>query len=102
MSDKGFVTKQIEAQVGLKQNLQTKFAKANEKYEAEVKKRTESKALDKVEAYKNWRSEEDRKGRAYDDQCRNWVKKLYKAVKDSPPGPVTEAMSHVVGNIDGN
>lgn len=102
MNDKGYISKQIEAQVCLKQNLLSKFGRAKEKYEIEVKKRAELKAKAKVDAYKNWRNEETRKGKAYDEQCKNWVKTLMKAVKDTPTDPVMNALSHVVGNIDGN
>ena len=101
MNDKSFISKQIEAQVGLKQNLFTKYNVAKEKYEVAYKKRSDMKALAKVDAYKNWKKEEERKGRVYDEQCKNWVKKMMQAVKESEPDPVIEAMTHVVGNNDG-
>lgn len=103
MNDEGYLAKQIEALVGYKKTLIHKYDSAKELYEVEKKRREEAKASAKLEAYNNWRLEEEKKGRQQDEHSKNLVKKMMKALKtsDENPDTVSNCMCSVLGNIDG-
>lgn len=101
MGDEAYLSKQIEAQSGLRQSLLDRLDAAQEAYDVEKKKRMDAQAVAKLDAYNNWRSEQERKGKAYDAHCRNVVKRLMSALKAEKPDQVTECIGHVLGNMDG-
>lgn len=101
LRDESYLSKNLEAQVGLKKNLLKKYNIAKAQFEDAQKKLEDEKALAKLEAYKNWRLEEDRKGKAQDDRGRNLVKVMLQAAK-SDPNPIEEPKCNVLGNVDGN
>lgn len=103
MADEDFVTKQLEAQVGLKKKLVLKLENARSVYEKALQRKNEKEAEEKVEAYNSWRHAEEKKGRAQDDHAKGLVKIMIDTVKSaSPRQPVIESMCNVIGNMDGN
>ena len=101
LRDESYLSKQLEAQVGYRKNLLLKFNVAIDRYDDEVKRREKVKEKAKINAYETWRKEEERRGKAQDDHSKCLVKMLTLAVKASPSNPVNEAMSKVLGNMDG-
>ena len=100
--DEQFLSRQLEAQVGLKKNLTIKYEKAKDAYEKARKKKLQKDAADKVDAYNAWRIAEEKKGRTQDEHGKNLVKIMTDLVKaKSPREPVTESMCNVIGNVDG-
>ena len=102
MADEDYVRKQLESQIGLKKNLVLKLDQAKLVYEKALKNKVEKDAADKVEAYNNWRAQEEKRGRAQDEHGRNLVKIMMDRIKSaSPRDPVAESMCNVIGNTDG-
>lgn len=77
-----------------------KLETAKEMYEKALKKKNKQDDEERLEAYNNWRIEEEKKGRAIDEHGKNLVKKMMDCVKESKREPVTESMCHVMGNVD--
>lgn len=102
LNDEAFLTKQIDAQTGLKKSLVVKLEAATLAFDAALKEKKEKDARDKVDAYNNWRMQEEKKGRAQDEHGKGLVKVMLDAVKAAPPNPVNSAMCNVMGNVDGN
>lgn len=84
----------------MKNTLLQKYDSAKKLYDMEKKKRDEMKDLAKVEAYKNWRLEEEKKGRAQDEHSKSLVKKMMDSVREAEPNPVIKSMCAVIGNLD--
>ena len=76
------------------------YDKAKQAYDIAMVKLSEEKAEAKLAAYNNWRAEQERKGKAQDDHSRGLVKKMGEMVIRNQPGPVTESMCNVLGNMD--
>ena len=102
LRDEDYLSKQLEAQVGLKKKLIVKFENAKKANDQAQKKKAEKIAADKIEAYNAWRAAEDKRGRTQDEHGRNLVKTMLERVKSvTPKEPVTESMCYVMGNVDG-
>lgn len=100
--DESYLSKQLEAQVGLKKKLVHKYNMAKDLCEIELKKRQAAKEQLKIEAYNNWRAEEIEKGRLQDEHSKNLVKIMKEAAKTAPSTNFYLALSNVIANIDGN
>ena len=101
LTDEAYLSKQLEAQVCLKKNLIYKLNIAKSKYDAAVKKREEELAIAKIEAYKHWRAEEQKKLKAQDEHSKKLVKTMKDAVNTGPATSATVAVSNVLSNVDG-
>lgn len=95
------MSKQVEAQVALKKKLLPKLEAAKELYETEKNNRAEAKAQAKIEAYNNWRLEEEKKGKFQDAHAKSLVKKMMDAVATKDLDLFYPAMALVLGNLDG-
>ena len=102
MRDEDYLAKQIEVQVGFRKTLLHKFNVAKDLHEAAIKVQEAAKERAKIEAYNNWRIQEEEKAKVQEERTKNLARIMKEAVKTGPCSPIEAATSNVLLNMDGN